>query len=389
MRDKIQGAIGIIMGIVLGLALFVCILDHRLLTDLSDSRTMTCEEKLYQAMMDEREVINLLGYGLSPEDLSKNWSHTIYDNAELFFVADRYQYKTLGSVVLCAMPQYAVSGSALSQARISYDRAMSEILKTVDPQWSDLETALYLHDYLCMHYAYDESLTHFTAYELLTEGSGVCQAYTLTYSALLEACGIESSYVVSREMNHAWNVVTIDGVSYNVDVTYDDPSADRLGKASHDYFLCSDSKLIADHSFTKQEGFGRCSSTLYDNGTPWENCSTGFVPLGDSFYYISEGKLYRMQYGESSYIDTIYATWYASSTSYWQGNFSALWAKDDRLLYSKPDCIMAYEPATKQFSVFYQHNGSGDIYGFSLQGDTLLLQIAESPNEAGKIITAK
>ena len=389
MRDKIIGTVSVILGIVLSLALIVCIHDYRLLTDFTDSRSMTCEELLYNAMMDERKTINLLGYDLSPEELSDSWSHTIYNNAELFFVADRYQYKCIGSTVLCAMPQYAVSGNELIQARVTYNIAMKKILQTVDPMWSDLETALYLHDYLCMNYSYDETLTHYTAYELLTEGTGVCQAYTLTYNALLEACGIESSYVVSREMNHAWNVVTIDGTIYNVDVTYDDPSPDRQGKASHTYFLCSDSKMKDDHAFTLQEGFGQCYSTAYDSDMPWQDSATGFVPVGNAFYYIRDGKLYRLTDGSEEYIDTIYATWYASSTSYWQGNFSALWADGDRLLYSKPDCIMSYDPANGQFDVFYNHSYGPDIYGFQIKDGQLLLQLSSSPNEPGIIQTAK
>ena len=364
----------------------MCIIDFDLVTDMTDVRSMSTEEKLYSAMMDEREVINLVAYGLSPEALSDAWSHTIYDNADLFFVADTYEYRTLGDIVLCAMPQYAVSGDELVLARVNYNIAMKRILDTVDPAWSDLEKVLYLHDYLCMHYAYDETLTRYTAYELLTEGTGVCQAYTLAYSALLNACGIDCSYVVSREMNHAWNVVTIDGEAYNVDVTYDDPTADRLGKASHHYFLCSDTDFADDHSFTLEEGYGQCVSVRFDSGSAWENCFTGFVPVGDDFYFIKKGSLYCWHDGKERHIDTIRATWYASASSYWEGNFSALWSDGTHVLYSKHDCIMAYDPVADSFDVVFRYHGAGDIYGFRLQDGHLLLQISTSPNAAGEVM---
>lgn len=359
--------------------------------DLLSSRNTDCEEMIYNALWEERDSVALVGYGLTPEALSTHWSHVIHDNPELFYVADRYEYKAIGDLVLSVHPIYAVSGDELEQARQQYSATLQDILDTVHPQWTQLQTALYLHDYLCSHYAYDDSLQRYSAYELLTEGTGVCQAYTLVYDALLTACGIESSYVISREMNHSWNVVTIDGIRYNVDATYDDPSPDSLGKVSHKHFLRSDSKLSETHRFTADEGFGQCTDSAYDSKAVWENVSSAFVPIGKDFYYIKSGALYRWDGSSSAYIDTIYATWFTDrgDMSYWKGNYSTLLAYKDKLLYSKPDCIMSYDPADGSFAVFYKHTGSPDIYGFQIKDDTLLLQLSTSPNDAGEIITAK
>ncbi len=359
------------------------------LRDFLDSRSMDCEELIYNALWEERDSVALGAYRLTPQELSEHWSHVIYDNAELFYVADRYEYKAIGDWVLSVRPMYAVQDDALELARRVYSDTLQSILDTVQPQWTDLQTALYLHDYLCSHYAYDESLQRYSAYELLTEGTGVCQAYTLVYDALLNACGIESSYVVSREMNHAWNVVTIDGRQYNVDVTYDDPTPDQLGKASHSHFLCSDSKLAQTHRYTSTEGFGQCSRSDYDSNTVWEHTDTPFVPIGEYFYYIKSGMLYQWDGIKSEYIDTIYATWFTDrgDMSYWKGNYSALSAYKGKLLYSKPDCIMSYDPADGSFAVFHRHTGSPDIYGFQIKDDTLLLQLSSSPNEPGQIVS--
>ena len=356
--------------------------------DFFKSRSMDCEEMIYEALWEERDSVSLVGYRLTPEELGDHWSHVIHDNAELFYVANRYEYKAVGDMVLSAHPVYAVSGDDLELARQLYSQALQDILDTVHPQWTDLQTALYLHDTLCSRYAYDDSLRRYTAYELLTEGTGVCQAYTLVYSALLNACGIESSYVISHEMNHSWNVVTIDGRQYNVDVTYDDPSPDRLGKVSHDHFLCSDEKLSEDHSYSFDEGFGQCTDSRYDSKAVWENTETAFVPIGSDFYYIKSGALYRWDGSQTEYIDTIYATWFTDrgDQSYWRGNYSALIAYGDKLLYSKPDCIMSYDPASGAFEVFYKHTGSLDIYGFQIKNGELLLQVSNSPNEEGQII---
>jgi hypothetical protein len=186
-------------------------------------------------------------------------------------------------------------------------------------------------------------------------------------------------------------LLTIDGKQYNVDVTYDDPSPDRLGKAEHTHFLVSDSKLSEDHSFAPDEGFGQCSDSFYDDKAIWENVSTAFVPIGKDFYYIKSGALYRWDGSESEYIDTIYATWFTDrgDQSYWRGNYSALLSYKDKLLYSKPDCIMSYDPANGRFEVFYKHSYGPDIYGFQIKDDQLLLQLSTSPNDEGIIQTAK
>ena len=356
--------------------------------DLIRSTHMDCEELLYEALWDEQRSVALAGYRLTPDELGNHWNHVIYDSAELFYVSDRYEYKALGDWVLCVYPGYVATGEQLESARTVYTDALEEILQNVHPEWTDLQTALYLNDYLCSHFAYDKTLSRYSAYELLTDGTGVCQAYTLAYNALLNACGIDCTYVVSREMNHAWNVVTIRGNLYNVDVTYNDPSPDRLGKVSHSSFLRSDTAFDIDHSFTYAEGYGQCLDTDYDNDAVWENVNTAFVPIGKDFYYIKSGMLYRWDGTFSEYIDTIYATWFTDrgDQSYWKGNYSALWAHEDKLLYSKPKSIMAYDPADNSFTEFYAHKGSGDIYGFAIHGDTLYLQLSNSPNETGEII---
>ena len=375
---------------LLALALVLCSQLGNI-RDFLTSRTMSCEEMIYDALWEERDSVALMGYRLSPEELSEHWGHVIHDNAELFYVADRYEYKSIGNLVLSVHPIYAVSGQELEQARQVYADTLQGILDTVHEEWTDLQTALYLHDYLCVHYAYDQSLQRYSAYELLTEGAGVCQAYTLVYDALLTACGIDAGYVISKEMNHSWNVVTIDGKQYNVDVTYDDPSPDSLGKVSHAHFMVSDSKLSADHSFTPDEGFGQCSDGIYDENAVWKEVNTAFVPVGKDFYYIKSGALYRWDGNNSQYIDTIYATWFTDrgDQSYWRGNYSALLSYKDKLLYSKPDCIMSYDPANGRFEVFYQHSYGPDIYGFQIKNDQLLLQLSTSPNDEGFIQTAK
>jgi len=360
------------------------------ISDIIDSTEMPCDEKLYEALMAQQDSICLIGYGLSEQELFDLWLDVAYTKADLFFIDDEYRFTMLGSKVLTVTPGYTMTPEELTAARQEYDAELEKIRALRDPDWSDLETALFFHDYLCMYYTYDESLTRFSVYEFLTQDTGVCQAYAQLYAHLMNSFGIPCDYVVSQEMNHAWNIITIDGEKYNVDVTYDDPTSDRRGRANHNYFLRSDA-AFPDHSLTVAEGYGQCTDTRFDSGAVWEDVKTGFVPVDDDFYFIKSGMLYHWNGGEPEYIDTIYATWFTDrgDSSYWKGNHSTLWAHEDMVLYSKPKGILSYTPATGEFYYQYQYSEDEDIYGFSYIDGELVVQLGYSPNDPGRLMTVE
>ena len=381
---KALGALLLVVGLLLT--------QKNNILDLKRSTELPPEELLREALMNQQDNIFLLYYQLSEQELYDLFNHVAYNNADLFFVDSEYNYTTIGDTVLSLQPQYKLQGEALAVAQTVYYDALDAILACYDPTWSQTEIALFFHDYLCMYYSYDESLTYYTAYDMLTEGKGVCHSYALLYAKLLEHFGIDCTYVASAEMNHAWNIVTIDGVKYNVDVTFDDPTSDKRGRANHTYFLLSDEALSEDHSFTAAEGYGQCNDTRYDKGAVWENVKTGFIPANDGFYYIQSGMLYYWDgSGEPIYIDTIYATWFTGlgNDSYWKGNHSTLWEHEGRVLYSKPKQILSYTPVSGTFAVEYTYEGEGDIYGFSYIDDVLVLQIGTTPNEPGTLVTVE
>ena len=120
---------------------------------------------------------------------------------------------------------------------------------------SDYDRALALHDWLVTHTAYDNSYTHYGSEGVLFHGTGVCNAYTLTYSRLLSAVGVSSMTVsgTATDRNtgntggHAWTLVKLDGVWYHVDTTWDDPIPD--GRERHTYFCLTDAQMAVDHSW--------------------------------------------------------------------------------------------------------------------------------------------
>ena len=80
----------------------------------------------------------------------------------------------------------------------------------------------------------------FSAYGVFVEEIAVCQGYALAYKLLCDRVGIECYMVTSDSMNHAWNIVWLDGSWYHVDATWDDPSWDMPGRVDHTYLFRSD-----------------------------------------------------------------------------------------------------------------------------------------------------
>ena len=64
---------------------------------------------------------------------------------------------------------------------------------------------------------------------------------------LLEAAGIGSIKVFSNTMDHAWNLVSLDGEMRYLDATFDDPVPDRGEYVSDQYFMLTAEELSETH----------------------------------------------------------------------------------------------------------------------------------------------
>lgn len=141
----------------------------------------------------------------------------------------------------------------------SYVDAMSAyIVKTeTTSTMTDMEKALHLHNWILENTTYDPNVSkwcaqkkagetpddslktnknHVDASVFLHERNGVhytvCDGYARCYNHLLKAAGIEAYYVHGEDteenpINHAWNLVKINGNFYHVDVCWDDSCNDN------------------------------------------------------------------------------------------------------------------------------------------------------------------
>lgn len=263
---------------------------------------------LADGLKDTRAEIDLSAACLPRADLGTVFARVMDNDPELFFVKDHlsYTYDASGRV-LTVTPAYRFTGEELTEAQKLWDDTLSQVRESLATAqalagadgrpgaWGEADTVLFLHDYLASTYDYDVDTTRYDALSLFRDGTGVCQAYALAFLALARDAGLEVDLVVSREMDHAWNHVRVDGSWYHVDVTRDDPipTSDSPSAVCHDRLLRSDAAMealgyvgfscagghaCADGRFETTEGGGILSDIrvpLTRFGTGWFAPGTG------------------------------------------------------------------------------------------------------------------
>ena len=140
--------------------------------------------------------------------------------------------------------------------------AMKQILDSrILSSMSDYEKELALHDYVVTHCKYSEITTQspesdiYRAYGALVNGDAVCNGYAEALQLLFTCAGLNSQFVVGTAdgIDHAWNLVELDGMWYHVDATWNDPIPDQGESTVHPYFNVTDEIMEESHEWEKEK----------------------------------------------------------------------------------------------------------------------------------------
>lgn len=336
----------------------------------------------------ETRIRDLAQYHIpaTQEGVYKLLHYAKYRYGELFAFNGVDQPRKSGDYLSSFAPVYVIEEPDRAAARDFYNKELDAIVAQVPDGATNAEKVLFIHDYLAAHYEYDYGFKNYDAYSFLRDGKGVCQAYMLAFSALMDRLGIPVSYVESHILNHAWNVVQLDGKWYHVDATWDDPGivhkdasgneriVDVLGAARHTYFLISDEANDAlraaqaeasqipnyEKDFVCGEDYIRgadtvtCTDKTYETGIYADADSpVVYVAGNDSWYYISTkpqkdgGGLYRWTRAEGSVLLGTYSRYIDSPTP--------LVEYEGSLFFADPEKICRYELATDTLTTLYEN----------------------------------
>ncbi len=286
---------------------------------------------------------------------------------------------------------------------LAIDQKIYEVLNQASEGMSEAEKALAVHDYFACQYEYGEVKNNngdmfpadsFRSGNLFKNGIGVCQAYAEGYKYILGKLGMECHVTGSEQMNHAWNIVKVDGAYYHVDCTWDDPVKDKLGMAYHQFFLLSDSTIRQrEHNGWDMTSLV-CSSTKYENAY-WTKAASPVVMNGENAFYIEGTFLYKQnRNGQNKTALKDLGKWYVwgNNQSYYRDAFSGLFLHENELYYNTATEIRKISCNGQGDACVYRPDEqlrNGYIYGSKKKAGKIEYQILKDPiNDSGNIYTA-
>ncbi len=336
-----------------------------------------------------------------PVTIDANKLLTVIDRThpELFFLdgfgANMYSTNGRDFYIYCIFPSYRNTPEEVAVMRQEFYSRARYFLRKVDNNMSDFDKALILHDELALYGSY---LITGETYDFMVNAKGKCYGYSEVYSFLLAQVGVKTEIVESggpNGMGHQWNKVCIDGVYYNVDLTWDDPLPDKPGIVRHTLFLLSDAAIQGLQ--TDERHYGYTSSftggdTRFDN-YDFHHFNTKLFPTPNGYYVMDninssshkkEFVIYNLATDSSRQIRDY-------KTSYWRGGleggyvwsdgYTALVEEDGYLYLNGPSTLYVFDAEEEhRFIMELPLTYNTEVFGLKILDDKLYAALTDNPN---------
>ena len=381
----------------------------------SNSDTSQSTQQSAKLMSVEQEVGDILSPNRMPDDIA-TYSDSTYDHAhdaDIMKALDNVDasintegwgitlsnYREIMLGIINVYPQYyyvqsygcqyyygqseafkltfnysADKDTILSQKK-EIQSAGAELESAVDMNGlTNLEIALAYHDYLAAttEYAHDHYLNNtltsedYSLYGALINHSTVCQGYAQAFLYIMNRLNIDAGIAVSTNANHAWNVIKINGNWYHIDVTFDDPVRDQLGRATHNYFMLSTDDLLAKES-SRSDYLIYTKNGVEFSPTTDDSYADGFWSNTDAAMFVDDGLWFYFDHSARA----IKACDYPQTDSSVIANVDTydckLFLTNGKLLYSTKSDIKSYDTGTRKITTYYTPSINGDnIYTFGM-----------------------
>ncbi len=237
------------------------------------------EQSIYLELLDSmvkfRKRTELTRWGINLEELNKLFFAVCLDHPEiiwlswenLVYMQPEDQQRGGKAKVMAVEYTYTMTRQEAGKKMRQIDLAAAPLIRRMaGSRMSDWERVLWLHDALIHGADYDdaEKRDHKVRHEnhsifgTLVKREAVCEGYAEAMTYILRQIGIDCITCVgggnwSRGKNpaeeiHAWNCVTIDGCSMQIDVTWDDLGNSRkeLG-ITYQYFGLTGREMALCH----------------------------------------------------------------------------------------------------------------------------------------------
>ena len=231
------------------------------------------EKKIYKAIYNGLERFEArINLPYASADLWRVVEAVNLDNPHLFYV-DFSECKIQKTPFNEAyMPFYYFSRKHTADL---WGRVKDEVSAMVSGIYGDAyEKQLAIHDVLAKSIAYDEraktdrSLAPHssTVLGVFLHKRALCEGIAKAAKLLLNVLDIKSIVAIGKmhfdsAINHAWNIVKINGTATHLDIT-NDLDADHSGIIHHTYCNLSDAQIAKTHSMLYK--YPQCDSSQYD-----------------------------------------------------------------------------------------------------------------------------
>lgn len=356
---------------------------------------------MVKAALNLQDSVDIQAYGIHRNQIENVFIEVLNENPRLFYIGRRYSYtpNSLGYVTSFHFT-YADAKSDIPRKLMEYDYEVNKILSQIKSNWTEMEKILFINEYIALNCSYYEEavdnrdLDAFDAYNVFVDKKAVCQGYALAVEELMDRLGIRCELVTSNSIDHAWNMVMMNGKWYHMDVTWDDPIHDRVGRVRHFFLLKSysyfrdssrgdhiDENLgYTDYVYTGGLTNASAYTTTFDTCF-WDSIDTPFVYLDGYWYNIVQssdtryGNLNRYYFTSTEMIlagtvmttSEIWLKW--NDSSYYWYHYGECISYNGALYYSTPTKIMRWDPNGSAKTLYELSNTEktyGNIYGFSI-----------------------
>lgn len=360
----------------------------------SFSVTTDFEEYIVNALKNLEEQIDISYYQIPRGEASPAFFQVVNNHPELFYVCNEIVCHSVNNISRTITVSYTGTPEEIDVQKQELEIAADKAALQAAQSMTDVEKALVVHDYLIQLCEYDKErfsnntvpdISH-SAYGALVEKIAVCDGYGKAYKYIMQdKLGINCELVTSDSMNHAWNMIQIDGKWYHVDATWDDPVWDCIGRVKHEYFLLSD-QAVSD-TVHKHKGWVTdltADSTLYDD-TYWAAVDSAICYYQGNWYYskyqdynVNLVKRGMLLSGGEEVVCTEDA-WTAEGNSIYTSSYMFLSQANDQLYFSANTKIKRLSADGTVQDVFTPEAAAGEqIFGFTIRGKNLCYVLQSS-----------
>lgn len=175
-------------------------------------------------LQDIREGRQKLYYSGSLEEARHSLSEVAYfycsiPNGVQFYTGSDSRGTYLEITDACWNPLQAAVKTA-DQAWNSYKAEVREACWSLNLDTSDADLVDQINTYICRNYDYKVTNSGMPAF--ISSHLGQCWHYSKMFADMCNTVGIPAEQLENTD--HAWNQVTVDGITYTFDVTYNDTS---------------------------------------------------------------------------------------------------------------------------------------------------------------------